>query len=266
MVSNKICGVEISNPKRLVFPKSKITKFDIALYYSSVANKMLKFLKNRPLSIIRCHSNIYGEKFFKKHAQKNEDVEKFFVSKNIASDEYFYINTKKQLINQVRLGTVEFHTWNLKVDDLSHPDFMIFDLDPDESVDIKLLRKATKLVKKFLNNLNFKCFLKTSGGKGYHILAKVENLTTKKVSMLAKKISEALMQKYPDIFVVNASKEKRKNKIFIDYLRNKKGATCVCAYSLRLRENATISFPIKWNMLDKVLPNQINIKNFHKFL
>lgn len=266
MKETKVLNVKISNPNRIIYPKNKVTKLDCALYYEFVAQKMLKFLKNRPISVIRCHDNIYKEKFYKKHAQKNEDVERFFVSsKKLKSEEFFYIKTKKQLINQIQLGTVEFHTWNCKIENLDYPDYMIFDLDPDESVSIEKLRKATKIVKNFLNKLKLKCFLKTSGGKGYHVYAKVVNLSTKKVSLLSKQIAFLLEQNYPNIFVTNMSKEKRKDKIFIDYLRNKKGATCVCAYSLRLREGATISMPISWNKLDFIKPNEINIKNYKDF-
>ena len=264
---DKVCGIKITNGNRKIFPKSNITKLDVAIFYEKIAKKILPYIKNRPLSVIRCHDNIYKEKFFKKHAQKNENVERFVIkNKNQKSEEYFYINSKKQLINQIQLGTVEFHTWNFKVQNLNCPDYMIFDLDPDETIDIETLRKATMLVKKFLNQLSLKCYLKTSGGKGYHIYAKIDNLNSKQVQNFSKQIALALEQKYPQIFVTNLSKQKRIGKIFVDYLRNKKGATCVCAYSLRLRENAPISVPISWNKLNKILPNEITIKNFEKYL
>lgn len=263
---NVVCGVKISNGNRVIFPEKKIDKLDVARYYEIVSNKILKEIKNRPLSVIRCHGNLFGEKFFKKHAQKNEDVERIFVKNNGKNQEYFFIKTKNQLINQIQLGTIEFHVASCKNSDLNYPDFIVFDLDPDENVDVEKLRKATRLVKKILNELKIKCFLKTSGGKGYHVCAKIENLTYNKAFKLSKQIAEILEQKYPEIFVTNLKKQVRKNKIFIDYLRNKKGATCVSAYSLRLRENATISMPISWKNLDKILPNEINILNFQKYL
>ena len=264
METNKVCGVEISHAKKVLIDKPKITKLDIAKYYDICASKMLKFLKNRPISVIRCHKS--GEKFYKKHAQISDDVERFYLGKKCPKNEYFYIKNKKQLIKQIQLGTVEFHAWNCVVTDLVHPDFMIFDLDPDENVTFKTLTYATKLVKKMLNKLGFLCFLKTSGGKGYHIYAKISNLTYYEVNKISKQIAQILEQNYPDIFVSNVSKQKRKNKIFIDYLRNKRGATCASFYCLRLRENAPVSMKIAWNKLDQIKPNQITIKNFEKYL
>lgn len=267
MKENKICGVEISSQNRTIFPQDKISKLDVVRYYEKVANKMLVFLKNRPISVIRCHTNILGEKFYKKHAQKNEDVERFFDGKSKSDrNEFFYIKTKRQLINQVQLGSIEFHAWNCKINDTNHPDLMIFDLDPDVNLPIDKLRLATKIVKKTLNKLKLKCFLKTSGGKGYHVYSKVENLTYLQVNRLAKGIAEMLENEYPNLFVSNMNKEKRQNKVFVDYLRNKKGATCVCPYSLRLRKTAPISMPICWKDLDKILPDEVNLKNFCSYL
>ncbi len=263
---NRVCGISISNPDRILFLENKITKLDLAKYYENVAKKMLPYLRNRPLVVIRCHSNYLGEKFFKKHAEKSEDVYRFFADKNKnASNEFFYINTKKQLINQVRLGTCEFHIWNAKVDNLEFPDTLIFDLDPDENLEFERLVVGAKLIRKTLKDLGLKSSLKTSGGKGYHIYTKVENLTYKKLNKLAKEIALFLENKYPQIFTTNIKIKERKDKIFIDYLRNKKGATYVCPYSVRLKKNAPISFPIPWSKLDKIKPNEVTIKNYKDY-
>lgn len=255
-------GINVTNINRVIFPKNKITKQDVLNYYSENAKKILPYLKNRLVSEVRIHGDINSERFFKKHPQKNEDVERYYIGKKIPQNEYFYINTKKQLLNQVQMGAVEFHIWNSQIDNLTYPDFMIFDLDPDENLSIKKLQQGVKLLKKLLDKLKLKSFLKTSGGKGYHILVKIENLTYRKVENLSKQISRALEAQYPDLFVTTMSKEKRKDKIFIDYLRNKKGATCVCPYSLRLRKNATISMPIFYSKLEKFSPDYFNILNY----
>lgn len=257
----RVSGIEITHPERIIYPKEKITKLDVVRYYEKISKKIMPFLKNRLVSEIRCYTN-FSEKFYKKHPQKNALVESFYVGKKSKQNEYFYINSKKQLISEVQLGAVEFHIWNSRIIDINHPDLMIFDLDPDENLPLTKLREGVMLLKKILTKLKLKCSLKTSGGKGYHIFVKVNNMTTKKVANLSKQIAVLLEEKYPNIFVTNMSKENRKNKIFIDYLRNKRGATCVAPYSLRLRENAPISVPIPFSQLNKIAPSQINLLNY----
>lgn len=262
----KVCGVEISNKNRVIYPKNKITKLDVVNYYFHISKKILPYLKNRLISEVRVHGDFSSGKFFKKHPQTNQDVERFYINKSKTSkNEYFYIKNKKQLINEVQLGAVEFHIWNSTIDNINYPDYMIFDLDPDEKMNIKNLQKAVLIIKKFLTKLKLTSFLKTSGGKGYHIFVKVSNLTTKKVSNLSKQIALMLENTYPDLFITNMSKEKRKGKIFIDYLRNKKGATCVAPYSLRLNKSASISYPISYKNLQNFKPNEVNILNYKNF-
>ena len=144
---------------------------------------------------------------------------------------------------------------------------MIFDLDPDKNVPLSKLRKCTLNLKKILNDLNLNCFLKTSGGKGYHIVVPFENAKSwASFSKLSKQIAELMVAKYPDLCTTNIKLSERKNKIFIDYLRNKKSATCVAPYSLRARENLPVSLPISWSDINKISPNQVNIKNIDKYL
>lgn len=258
-----VCGIEITHPNRIIYSKDKITKLDVVKYYEKIYNKLIPYLKNRLVSEIRCFGSTSGEKFYKKHPQKNSIVERYYLNnRKNPQNEYFYINTKKQLISEVQLGAVEFHIWNCKVDNINNPDFMIFDLDPDENLALEKVKEGARYLKKTLNKLNLKSILKTSGGKGYHILVKIEDLNTKKVEKLSKEIAIFLEQTHPELFVTNMSKDKRKGKIFIDYLRNKKGATCVAPFSLRLRENAPVSVIIPYSKLENISPSQVTIKDF----
>lgn len=260
---NKVLGVEISNTNRIVYPKLKITKLDIANYYKSISKYILPFLGNRPISVIRCHDSINKNIFFKKHAMPSEDVKRIKIGK---AQEYFYINNKTQLIKQTQMGTIEFHTWASNINNINSPDIMVFDLDPDIKMPLNKLQQAVLTLKKVLDDLGLKSFLKTSGGKGYHILIPFKNIKNyKKFNEFALKIAIYLENNY-DIFTTNIRKENRKNKIFIDYLRNKKGATCVCPFSLRARENAPISMPIPWDKITNIKPNQITIKNYKQYL
>ncbi len=256
--------IKISHPDKQLFKKDKLSKLDLAIYYNEIAPLMLKQIRNRPLSVIRCHVEANDSCFFKKHpSQEKEYVETFFDGE----DEYFYVRTKSQLVYQVQLGTVEFHIWGSKYPRIDSPNLMVFDLDPDEALPIKKLREATLLVKQTLTKLNLNPQLKTSGGKGYHIYLNIsKKMDWQAFSNLAKEIALLIESEHPKIFTTSIKKSSRKNKIFIDYLRNKKGSTCVAPFSVRARAGAPISFPIPWDKLFEITPNEITIKNYKNYL
>ena len=255
-------GIKISNPEKTIYSKPKITKMDVIKYYETVAKRMLPYLEYRLFSTIRCPEGIEKDSFFKKHFEneregfckidlKNDDGKK---------DDYFYLTNTKGLISEAQMNSIEFHTWGCNVFDLEHPDIMVFDLDPDENLSLKKLRDGVKDLKSILDELKLKSYLKTSGGKGYHILVKVDDVTWEEFRDIAKNIAELMEAKWPDKYTSNIRKANRKNKIFIDWVRNTKGATSIAPYSLRARPGATISMPIAWNELDKIKPNEITLK------
>lgn len=256
--------VKISSPDKIIYPKHKITKLDVINYYVDIAPLMLPFLENRLLSVIRCHEGIDGKCFYKKHPTTEKEMVETFKLKN---EEYFYIKDISQLVYQAQMGSIEFHPWGSSVPNIDKPNLMIFDLDPSEDVSLQKLRKGVLNLKSLLDELNLTSFLKTSGGKGYHILVPFsESNSWKNFENFAKQIAMLLEQKYSNLYTSNIRKDKRKGKIFIDYLRNSKGSTCVAPYSLRARDGAPISFPIDWSNLNKIKPNEINIKNYKKYL
>lgn len=255
--------IEITNPDKILYPKDAIKKLDVIKYYVCVSEYMLPYAKNRLLSVIRCHGGIDGECFFKKHPASDKDVEIF----KYKGEEYFYILDISQLIYQAQMGTIEYHSWASRVDTLNKPDVMVFDLDPDQNLPLPKLRSAVKKLKSVLDNLSLRSFLKTSGGKGYHIVVPFKKSKdwesfyafSKNVALFAEKT-------WQDVFTTNVRKSERKGKIFIDYLRNNTGSTCILPYSLRAREGATISMPISWQELDKIRPNDININNYKRYI
>lgn len=143
---------------------------------------------------------------------------------------------------------------------------MVFDLDPDVNLGIKDVRFCALELKKILDELDLKSYLKTSGGKGYHIYVPINVKSYKLLEKISKSIVDILINKYPNKYTTNIRKEKRKNKILIDYYRNKMGATSVCPYSLRLKDNASISFPISWEDIKHIKPDTITIRNVKKYL
>lgn len=224
---------------------------------------MLKFLNKRLLTELRCHDKSKKFCFYKKHPESNEFVELFNVSKQKNNQNtYFFVKNQTQLLNQVQLGAIEFHIWGSRIDNVNKPDIMVFDFDPDEKLSLDKLRQEVKHLKKILDDLSLKSFLKTSGGKGYHVCVPFSpSVTWQKFGSFSKKVASLMEVNYPNSCTTTISKKGRKGKIFIDYLRNKKGATCVCPYSIRAKSDATISMPIFWEQLDKIAPNQVTINN-----
>lgn len=261
-------NIEVTHPDKIIFNKNKITKQEIIDYYFLVADRMLPFLENRLISTVRCPNGIKNDKFFIKHLNYNNENlgKKKIKEKNGEKEEYFYIKNKNGLLHEVQMNSYEFHIWGCKKNNINKPDILVFDLDPDEKLPISKVRKGVKDLKKILDELSLKSYLKTSGGKGYHIFVPLKSNSWEKTEKIAENISKLMENKCKDNYTTNIRKEKRNGKIFIDYFRNKKGATSVCPYSLRLRENASISFPISYNELDKIKPNDITIKNVKKWL
>lgn len=260
--NNIIESIEISNKDKLIYVKPKITKIEVIKYYQKVAKKMLPFIENRIISTVRCPDGINGKCFFKKHLEKEiEGLAKIeILNKNKEIEEYYFITDIEGLINEAQMNSVEIHTWGSKVTDIDNPDIMVFDLDPDEKLSLKRLRDGVKDLKSILDELKLKSYLKTSGGKGYHVVVPIKNVGWEKFREIAKNVAELMESKWPDKYTSNIRKEKRKGKIFIDWVRNTKGATSVAPYSLRARENAPVSFPLFWDELDRVKPNEITLK------
>lgn len=262
----EIKGNEKKKEILLTSPNKKIigniTKKVIFNYYKKVAPYMMPYLENRIISVVKAPSGINNKIFFKKHLENQKRyLEKINISsKNDKEKDYYYILDEIGLLSEVQMNSYEFHIWGSNASNKNKPNMMVFDLDPDKSLSLDKLRLGVKYLKEILDNLNLKSFLKTSGGKGYHICIPFKNnLTWKKFYKISEDIANIIENTHSELFTTNNRKEKRKNKIFIDYLRNQKSATFVAPYSVRLRKNAPVSMPITWNELDKIKPNEITI-------
>lgn len=250
----------LTSPNKKII--GNITKKVIFNYYKKVAPYMMPYLENRIISVVRAPSGINNKIFFKKHLENQKRyLEKINISsKNDKEKDYYYILDEIGLLSEVQMNSYEFHIWESNTSNKNKPNMMVFDLDPDKSLSLDKLRLGVKYLKEILDNLNLKSFLKTSGGKGYHICIPFKNnLTWKKFYKISEDIANIIENTHSELFTTNNRKEKRKNKIFIDYLRNQKSATFVAPYSVRLRKNAPVSMPIAWNELDKIKPNEITI-------
>lgn len=262
-------NIEITHPQKKIFERPNISKLDIALYYQKVAKRMMPFLHNRLISTIRCPDGIKGEQFFKKHFQNNHSgIGKIHIpNEHDHKEDYYYIKNVGALISEVQMNSFEFHTWGCNIWNLDHPDMLVFDLDPDEGMTLQKIRQGVRDLKSVLDELALTSFLKTSGGKGYHVVVPIHSLKTwEEFREFARNIAKLMEAKWPNRYISNVRKERRKGKIFIDWIRNTKSATSVAPYSIRCREKAFVSMPISWRELDKVKPNGITMKEAIKRL
>lgn len=272
-------GIKITSPDKILYDDPEITKADVIRYYQRASGRMLPYVSHRILSIVRCPKGVSQACFYKKHpGTGNKDSDKsdgrggsskgndkgiitFSVNgKDGEAEDYFYIENIAGLIYEAQMGTVEFHIWGSRVDELERPDMMVFDLDPDEGMDLGRVRQGVRDIKDILAELSLASYLKTSGGKGYHVVVPFKPAVSWDVfSDFAKGLVQVMEHKWPDRYTSNIRKSKRADKIFIDWVRNGRGATSIAPYSLRARKGAKVSMPIGWDELDAVAPDGINM-------
>ena len=247
-------AVTISNRERVIFPESGNTKGDLADYYAAVAPLMLPFVANRPISLVRCPQGRAKKCFFQKHDSGTFGDHVHHVpirEKDGGAEDYLYLSDADGLLSCVQMGTIEFHGWAARSDDVEHPDRMIFDLDPDEELDFKACVRAAGDIRARLADLGLVTFAMLSGGKGVHVVVPLKrghDWDTHKD--FARRFAEAMSLAEPDRYVATMSKAKRKGRIFIDWLRNQRGATAVLPYSARSREGAPVAVPVSWDELE----------------
>lgn len=246
--------ISISNRSRVIFPESGQTKGDLADYYAQLAPAMLPFLANRPLSLVRCPQGRAKQCFFQKHDSGSfgEHVHHVPIrEKDGDSADYLYVGDAAGILTCVQMGTIEFHGWCARTDDVEAPDRMVIDLDPDEGLDFADVKRAAKDIRSRLSDLGLLSFAMLSGGKGVHVVIPLRrDHSWQAHASFAERFAKALGMAEPKRYVANMSKAKRKGRIFIDWLRNQRGSTAVMPYSARARANAPVAAPIDWNELD----------------
>jgi bifunctional non-homologous end joining protein LigD len=246
-----VSNVKVSSPDRVIDVQSNATKLELVRYYDSVADLILPHLKGRPVSLVRGPTGVAGELFFQKHLDaKIAGVTELDASLWPEHAALMEINTKEALLSAAQMNTIEFHTWNAKSRTIDKPDRMVFDLDPGEGLKWQQVQEAAALTHALLDELEVVSFLKTSGGKGLHI---VVPLTPRADWDTVKGFSQAVVQHLaktiPDRFVAKSGPSNRVGKIFVDYLRNGHGATTATAFSARARPGLGVSMPVGWEDL-----------------
>jgi bifunctional non-homologous end joining protein LigD len=253
--SQRVGGIAITHPDRVLEDSAGTTKLDVARYYERVADRILLHAGNRPLSVLRCPSGFSGACFFQKHggAGVSADVRAIALEDSKGGSEYLYVTNKKGLLGLVQLNAVEIHPWGCRVDKPERPDRICMDLDPAPDVAFARVVEAALILREVLEKLELEPFLKTTGGKGLHVvLPLVRRYEWDEVREFARALARAMTAVEPKLYVDVASKSRRSGRIFVDYLRNGRGATAVAPYSVRARPFAPIATPLRWEELESL--------------
>ncbi|NLD68393.1 MAG: DNA ligase D, partial [Limnobacter sp.] len=251
--SRTIESVRITSAERIVDALTGFTKGELVDYYARAAEAMLPHLKGRPVSLLRAPQGVDGEFFFQRHAESTSLPHVKTLPKSLYPDHdpLLEISTRKALLSAAQMNAIEFHTWNATTRAIGKPDRMVFDLDPGQGVEWDKVLEAAGLVRAMLDELSLASLLKTSGGKGLHVVVPLaRRLDHDKVKAVSKAIVEHLAKVIPQRFVAKSGPRNRVGRIFIDYLRNGFSATTVAAWSVRARPGLGVSVPVGWDELD----------------
>ncbi len=265
----EVAGVRISHPDRVIDKSTGARKIDLVQYYESVAPWMLPHLVDRPVSLVRAPEDIGGELFFQKHTQKLSIPN---ITQHPGLDPghppLLTVDSAKALVGAAQMGTIEFHTWNGVASNIEKPDRVVFDLDPDPSLGWDRMIEAALLTRSLLEELGLTSFCKTSGGKGLHVVVPLsKHAGWDEVKDFSQAVAQHMASTLPKYFSAKMGAQNRKQKIFVDYLRNNRGSSTVAAFSARARPGLGVSVPLAWDEVAQTTGGaQWNIENLHERL
>jgi bifunctional non-homologous end joining protein LigD len=245
-------GIKLTSPDKVLYPDVGVTKLDLARYYETIAPSILPYVVNRPISLVRCPEGCNKECFFQRHAMKgmSDAIKQIAIPGGESNEKYLYIEDEAGLFGLAQIGVLEIHDWGVSLDHLHEPDRLVFDLDPDEGLELEVLKAAAVEVRDFLADLGLKSFLKSTGGKGLHVAAPIApKQGWAEVKAFAKAVADTLVDVRADRYTANPLKKTRQGKIFVDYLRNQRGGSAIVNYSTRAKLNASVACPLGWDEL-----------------
>lgn len=255
--------VAITHPERVMYPADGITKGQVADYYRRVARWLLPGLVRRPLSLLRCPQGIGGECFFQKHhaGSLGPGVHAIALAQKTGLAEDLYVDGLQGVLSLVQMNTLEFHPWGATIDDTEHPDRLVFDLDPAPEVPWDAVKAAAREIRATLARDGLASWVRTTGGKGLHVVVPVDRSAGwDRAQAFCAGLATALAERRPERYVANMRKQARQGRIFIDWLRNGRGNTSVCNWSLRARAPASVAMPLRWEELGGVAsPGQFTL-------
>ena len=262
---NAVAGIAISNPDKILYPESGITKLELARYYEAVGDWMLPHLRNRPLTLVRCPSGWEKSCFYQKHVNNRvaDVIDTVEVEEKSGPALYMMANSVSAIIALLQMGVLEFHPWGSTSGHLDRPDRLVFDFDPDADLGWDRIVEAVRVLRKLLDNIGLQGYLRTTGGKGLHVVVPVRpTLGWGPIKSFTKAIADLLVSAFPDRFTAKLAKAQRGGKIFVDYLRNAEGSTAIASYSVRAKAGAPVATPIAWEEIaDDVRFDHFNVRN-----
>ena len=263
--SDEVAGIAISNGAKLLYPEAAITKLDLARYYETVGDLLVPHVRDRPLTLVRCPNGWDKPCFYQKHATEgiSAAIERIDIRDSGGVQPYMMANSVRALVALLQMGVLELHPWGSRAPKLDYPDRLIFDFDPDESLGWDKLTDAITVLRKLLDTLELEAFLKTTGGKGVHVVIPLQPTRTwNEAKAFCGAVAEMLVRAFPDRFTSKLAKARREGRIFVDYLRNAEGATAVAPYSARAKARAPVAMPIDWSAVkDDVRFDYFNVAN-----
>lgn len=259
----EVAGVSLSNPDRVVYPEQGLTKRQLAEYFVLVAPRLLPHVAGRPLSLVRCPQGQGGACFYQKHWSTALPAGVQLVEvqeENGAKAPYVSVHDVQGLVGLVQYGVLELHCWGAHDDDLEHPDLVVFDLDPAPEVPWARVVHTARTLRALLKACGLESWVKTTGGKGLHVLFPiVADITWNDLHDFVRLTTSRLIADDPGGLVDVASKSARTDRIFVDYLRNGRGATAVAPWSSRARDGAPVAAPVPWTSLEKIGPGEVTV-------
>jgi bifunctional non-homologous end joining protein LigD len=252
LAGDSVAGVKLTHPDRVLFPEQGVTKRDLARFYESIADWILPSLEHRPLALVRCPRGSDEACFFQKHPGPAIDdrVPRLGIAQKDGSREHVYVRELPDLVALIQAGTLELHAWNSHIGDLERPDLVVFDLDPGEEAPWQLVLETARSLRDRLAELGFASFPRTTGGSGLHVVVPlVPAAGWDDIKAFARAIALLHVHDHREHSTANMSKAERRGKIFIDYLRNARGATAIASYSTRARSGAPVAVPVRWDEL-----------------
>jgi bifunctional non-homologous end joining protein LigD len=263
--SVEIAGVRLTHPDRVLWEEQGVTKQGLAEFYAEIADWLLPHIVDRPLALVRCPSGSQKSCFFQKHSWAGlaDAIIRDTVRDEKGEEEILLVRDIKGVVGLVQAGVLEIHPWGASIDDIGHPDRIVLDLDPGEGVHWQDVIDGARELHGRLQALGLESFVKTTGGKGLHVVVPLmPKAGWEEVKDFARGLSEAMEADNPGLYLAKATKSERKGKIYVDYLRNARGATAVAAYSTRARAGAPVSTPLAWDELSPALkPNHFTVAN-----
>jgi bifunctional non-homologous end joining protein LigD len=262
---NSVAGIRLTHPERILYPEQGLTKLGLASFYEEIADWILPHVIDRPLSLLRCPEGQGKACFFQKHldASASQALRRISIQEKNKASEYAVADDLSGIVALVQMGVLEIHVWGSRADKVERPDRLVFDFDPEEGMAWQRVVDAARRVREVLREIGLESFVKTSGGKGLHVVAPIARRQEwPEIKAFTKAVARRMMEEAPDRYTINPLKARRVGRIFIDYLRNDRGATSIAAYSTRARAGAPVSVPVDWNELESDLrADHFNVEN-----